>query len=68
MCLSRKGTRQGPGALQGAASATCDKGGPKIADVGAGSNWICMMTFTDNHGHDVPKPVFEFDGVITTGN
>jgi hypothetical protein len=85
------------------ATTSCDKGGPKIADVGAGPNWICMMSFTDNHGqhqdgkfevtvktdatyvaggpskiiglatiadphgHDVPNPVFEFDGVITTG-
>jgi hypothetical protein len=85
------------------ASADCDKGGPKIPDVGAGPNWICMMiwrdnqgqpqtgkfevtvrtdgtyvaggppkitglaTITDTHGHDVPNPVFEFDGVINPG-
>ncbi|AEV85406.1 hypothetical protein ACWT_4386 [Actinoplanes sp. SE50] len=84
------------------ASAACDKGGPKVADTGAGPNWICMMSFTDLHGqhqdgkfevtvktdgtyvaggpskiiglatvtdtqgHDVPKPVFEFDGVLST--
>jgi hypothetical protein len=85
-----------------AATDTCDKGGPKVADTGAGPNWICMMSWTDNkgkhqdgkfevqvrtdatyvaggpskivglatitdkHGHDVPNPVFEFDGVIAT--
>jgi hypothetical protein len=32
------------------ASATCDRGGPKVPDVGAGPNWICMITFTDDHG------------------
>ncbi|BFU43187.1 hypothetical protein [Krasilnikovia sp. MM14-A1004] len=86
------------------ATTSCDKGGPNVADTGAGPNWICMMSFTDNHGqhqdaakfevtvhtdatyvaggpsriiglatitdahgHDVPNPVFEFDGVIATG-
>jgi hypothetical protein len=84
------------------ATTSCDKGGPKVADTGAGPNWICMMSWTDNHGqhqdgkfevavktdatyvaggpskivglatitdkhgHDVPNPVFDFDGVITT--
>ncbi|GAB1640048.1 hypothetical protein [Krasilnikovia sp. MM14-A1259] len=95
-----------PGVTTASIGATtgCDKGGPKIADTGAGPNWICMMSFTDNHGHhqdaakfevtvhtdatyvaggpskiiglatitdahghDVPNPVFEFDGVITGG-
>jgi hypothetical protein len=32
------------------ASADCDRGGPKVADVGAGPNWICMITWTDNRG------------------
>lgn len=87
------------------ATTTCDKGGPKVADTGAGPNWICLMGFTDNHGkhqadakfevtvhtdatyvaggpskitglatitdkygHDVPNPIFAFDGVITTGS
>ena len=87
------------------ATTSCDKGGPKVADTGAGPNWICLMSFTDNqgrhqdgakfevtvhtdatyvaggpskivglatitdtHGHDVPNPVFDFDGVITTRN
>ncbi|UQU62454.1 hypothetical protein COUCH_25895 [Couchioplanes caeruleus] len=85
------------------AVAACDRGGPTIADVGAGPDWICMMgwtdghgahqdgkfevtvrtdasyvaggpskiiglaTITDTHGHDVPNPVFAFDGVIATG-
>jgi hypothetical protein len=82
------------------AKASCDKGGPKVADHGAGADWICMMgwsdpnvplpdgaakfelnvhsndcytaggpskfvgtlTVTDAQGHDVPNPVFEFDG------
>jgi hypothetical protein len=33
-----------------AASAKCDRGGPKVADVGPGADWICMITFTDDHG------------------
>ncbi len=81
-----------------AASANCDRGGPKVADKGPGADWICMIhfiddthtaqdgkfelqikanscytaggpsklvglvTITDTHGHDVPNPVFEFDG------
>ena len=81
-----------------AASATCDRGGPKVADIGPGADWICMIHFTDDthtpqdgkfelqvkanscytaggpsklvglvtitdtSGHDVPNPVFEFDG------
>ena len=32
------------------ASADCDRGGPKVPDVGAGPNWICMVTWRDNHG------------------
>lgn len=86
------------------ATTSCDKGGPKVKDEGAGPNWVCMMSWTDNHGqhqdgkfevtvhtdatyvaggpskivglatitdthgHDVPNPVFEFDGVIKTAN
>jgi hypothetical protein len=29
------------------AKAQCDKGGPNVADVGPGSNWICQMTWHD---------------------
>ena len=29
------------------ASATCDRGGPKVADKGPGADWICMIHFTD---------------------
>jgi hypothetical protein len=32
------------------ASAACDRGGPAVADVGPGANWICMITYTDNTG------------------
>ncbi|WP_319460689.1 hypothetical protein [Micromonospora sp. RTP1Z1] len=32
------------------ASANCDRGGPKIPDVGPGPDWICMIHFTDDHG------------------
>ncbi|MBM0225828.1 MULTISPECIES: hypothetical protein [Micromonospora] len=82
------------------ASAACDRGGPEVADVGPGPDWICMIhftddhgqpqdgkfevqakadatyvaggpskligqaTLTDSHGHDVPNPVFEFDGAF----
>jgi hypothetical protein len=33
-----------------APSADCDRGGPKVADVGPGADWICMVTFVDDHG------------------
>lgn len=29
------------------ARAQCDKGGPKVADVGPGADWICLMTWND---------------------
>jgi hypothetical protein len=29
------------------AKAQCDKGGPKVADVGPGTDWICQMTWKD---------------------
>lgn len=29
--------------------ATCDKGGPKVADKGPGADWICQMTWTDKN-------------------
>jgi hypothetical protein len=29
------------------AKAQCDKGGPKVPDVGPGSDWICQMTWHD---------------------
>ena len=31
-----------------ATSASCDRGGPKIADHGPGADWICMVHFTDD--------------------
>jgi hypothetical protein len=31
-----------------AASATCDRGGPNVADKGPGADWICMIHFTDD--------------------
>jgi hypothetical protein len=31
-----------------AATATCDRGGPKVADKGPGADWICMIHFTDD--------------------
>ena len=33
-----------------AARSTCDLGGPAVADVGAGSDWICLVDFTDQAG------------------
>jgi len=33
-----------------AASAQCDRGGPKVKDVGPGADWICMVTFVDDNG------------------
>jgi hypothetical protein len=29
------------------ARASCDKGGPKVADRGPGADWICLMNWTD---------------------
>ncbi|OKI62287.1 hypothetical protein [Micromonospora sp. CB01531] len=86
------------------AAPACDRGGPKVPDVGPGPDWICMIhfiddhgqpqdgkfevqvkadatyvaggpskligqaTLTDSHGHDVPNPVFEFDGAFDPDN
>lgn len=33
-----------------APSAHCDRGGPKVADVGSGADWICKVTFHDDAG------------------
>jgi hypothetical protein len=36
--------------------ATCKKGGPKVADIGPGSDWLCTVTFTDqNHTRQTGK-------------
>jgi hypothetical protein len=35
------------------AQAQCDKGGPKVADHGPGTDWICLMKWTDPN---VPLP------------
>jgi hypothetical protein len=32
------------------------------------SKIVGLATVTDSHGHDVPNPVFEFDGVIKTNS
>ena len=32
------------------ASAACDRGGPKVPDVGPGPDWICMIHFRDDQG------------------
>jgi hypothetical protein len=39
-----------PGVTVGstAAKASCDRGGPKVTDVGPGADWICMVSFRDN--------------------
>jgi hypothetical protein len=31
-------------------STSCDRGGPKVADTGAGRDWICMITWNDDTG------------------
>lgn len=33
------------------ASSSCDRGGPLVPDTGAGSDWICMVTFNDENHH-----------------
>lgn len=33
---------------------------------GGPSQIVVLATITDKQGHDVPNPVFEFDGIITT--
>ncbi|MGW2826688.1 hypothetical protein ACWC24_37780 [Streptomyces sp. NPDC001443] len=40
------------------ASASCDRGGPKVADVGPGTDWICMVSFNDDD-HQVQIGKFE---------
>ncbi|MEU7054811.1 hypothetical protein [Streptomyces sp. NPDC046197] len=40
------------------ASAKCDRGGPKVADVGSGTDWICKVTFHDT-AHQVQTGKFE---------
>jgi hypothetical protein len=37
------------------AKASCDKGGPKVADHGPGADWICLMTWED---HNVDPTLF----------
>ena len=32
------------------ARSSCDRGGPKVADVGPGSDWICFIDWTDVAG------------------
>ena len=32
------------------AKASCDRGGPKVKDVGPGADWICMIKFVDDKG------------------
>ena len=29
----------------------CDRGGPEVADVGPGADWLCVATFVDDKGH-----------------
>jgi hypothetical protein len=31
-------------------TSSCDRGGPNVADVGAGPDWICLVDFVDNTG------------------
>lgn len=31
-------------------TSTCDRGGPKAPDVGAGPDWVCVVDFVDNTG------------------
>lgn len=33
-----------------AATDDCDKGGPRLPDVGVGADWICMIHWTDDQG------------------
>lgn len=40
------------------AHATCKKGGPTVADVGPGPNWICLITYHDHH-HAMQTSKFE---------
>lgn len=32
------------------AKVSCDRGGPKVKDVGAGADWLCKLQFTDDKG------------------
>ncbi len=39
-----------PSRTQVAAGATCDRGGPAVADEGAGDDWTCLVSYTDADG------------------
>jgi hypothetical protein len=41
-----------------AAQATCDKGGPEVADRGPGADWICQITYNDET-HTAQQGKFE---------
>lgn len=38
------------GAHDAGASASCDKGGPTVADEGTGEDWSCLVTFVSGDG------------------
>ena len=40
-------------------TSSCDRGGPKVADVGAGPDWICLVDFVDNTGTLQKEAKFE---------
>jgi hypothetical protein len=40
--------KDGPGATH--AKASCEKGGPEVADQGSGKDWVCAVTYRDASG------------------
>ncbi|MBC7638783.1 MAG: hypothetical protein H7231_03250 [Rhodoferax sp.] len=39
-----------PAAHDAGAGATCDKGGPTVADEGTGEDWACLVSFVSGDG------------------
>jgi hypothetical protein len=40
-------------------TSTCDRGGPNVADTGAGPDWICLVNFVDSTGTLQEEAKFE---------
>jgi hypothetical protein len=40
-------------------TSSCDRGGPNVADVGAGPDWICLVDFVDSTGTLQKEAKFE---------
>ena len=50
------------------ATAMCDKHGPDVADVGPGSDWVCLMGWTDPNVPMPPEGYGKFEMVVHSNN